>query len=143
MYYYDLKIYITFIFQKYTLWEVLPIVKPKPSSIQKVVVKTSCLCHTLKSYVVLDIDKSSISDILSLESLLMHGGSIRCFLASSKVTSLKKDWECGPWSGGFIWQERTLEESLSITTGRCDLAIATHARKMHKKISIWLSIGVF
>jgi hypothetical protein len=27
----------------------------------------------------------------------------------------------------------TLEESLSITTGRCDLAIATHARKMHKK----------
>ena len=27
-----------------------------------------------------------------------------------------------------------LEESLSITTGRCDLAIATHARKMHKKI---------
>jgi hypothetical protein len=29
-----------------------------------------------------------------------------------------------------------LEESLSITTGRCDLAIATHARKMHKKISI-------
>jgi hypothetical protein len=26
-----------------------------------------------------------------------------------------------------------LEESLSITTGRCDLAIATHARKMHKK----------
>jgi hypothetical protein len=32
---------------------------------------------------------------------------------------------------------------LSITTGRCDLAIATHARKMHKKISIGLSIGVF
>jgi hypothetical protein len=27
---------------------------------------------------------------------------------------------------------RTLEESLSITTGRCDLAIATHARKIHK-----------
>jgi hypothetical protein len=27
----------------------------------------------------------------------------------------------------------TLEESLSITTGRCDLAIASHARKMHKK----------
>jgi hypothetical protein len=27
----------------------------------------------------------------------------------------------------------TLEESLSITTGRCDLAIVTHARKMHKK----------
>ena len=26
----------------------------------------------------------------------------------------------------------SLEESLSITTGRCDLAIATHARKMHK-----------
>ena len=26
----------------------------------------------------------------------------------------------------------TLEESLSILTGRCDLAIATHARKMHK-----------
>ena len=26
-----------------------------------------------------------------------------------------------------------LEESLSITTARCDLAIATHARKMHKK----------
>ena len=30
----------------------------------------------------------------------------------------------------------TLEESLSITTGRCDLAIATHARKMHKKIFV-------
>jgi hypothetical protein len=30
----------------------------------------------------------------------------------------------------------SLEESLSITTGRRDLAIATHARKMHKKISI-------
>ena len=29
-----------------------------------------------------------------------------------------------------------LEESLSITTLRCDLAIATHARKVHKKISI-------
>jgi hypothetical protein len=28
----------------------------------------------------------------------------------------------------------SLEESLSITTSRCDLAIATHARKMHKKI---------
>ena len=27
----------------------------------------------------------------------------------------------------------SLEESLSITTGRCNLAIATHARKMHKK----------
>ena len=26
----------------------------------------------------------------------------------------------------------TLEESLSITILRCDLAIATHARKMHK-----------
>ena len=25
----------------------------------------------------------------------------------------------------------SLEEILSITTGRCDLAIATHARKMH------------
>ena len=41
------------------------------------------------------------------------------------------------------WVPLSLEESLSITTGRCDLAIATHARKMHKKISIWLSIGVF
>ena len=30
----------------------------------------------------------------------------------------------------------TLEESLSITNGRCDLAIATHARKMHKKIFV-------
>ena len=44
--------------------------------------------------------------------------------------------------GPLNWQ-LALEESLSITTGRCDLAIATHARKMHKKISIWLSIGVF
>jgi hypothetical protein len=35
-----------------------------------------------------------------------------------------------------IHLKMTLEESLSITTGRCDLAIATHARKMHKKISI-------
>ena len=30
--------------------------------------------------------------------------------------------------------KHTLEESLSIPTGRCDLAIATHARKMHKKM---------
>ena len=30
-----------------------------------------------------------------------------------------------------VW---SLEESLSITTGRCDLAIATHARKLHKKL---------
>ena len=30
------------------------------------------------------------------------------------------------------WIHVTLEESLSITTLRCDLAIATHARKMHK-----------
>ena len=30
----------------------------------------------------------------------------------------------------------SLEESLSITTGRCDLAIATHARKMHKKVFV-------
>jgi hypothetical protein len=29
-----------------------------------------------------------------------------------------------------------LEESLSITTGRCDLAIATHARKMHKNLFV-------
>ena len=35
-----------------------------------------------------------------------------------------------------VYVPKTLEESLSITTGRCDLAIATHARKMHKKISI-------
>jgi hypothetical protein len=30
----------------------------------------------------------------------------------------------------------SLEESLSITTGRCDLAIATHARKMHKNLFV-------
>ena len=30
----------------------------------------------------------------------------------------------------------TLEESLSITTGRYDLAIATHTRKMHKKMFV-------
>ena len=40
-----------------------------------------------------------------------------------------------------LWMQQTgepttLEESLSITTGRCDLAIATHARKMHKKINM-------
>ena len=31
----------------------------------------------------------------------------------------------------FILDLDALEESLSITTGRCDLAIVTHARKMH------------
>jgi hypothetical protein len=36
--------------------------------------------------------------------------------------------------GRFCKQLPTLEESLSITTGRCDLAIATHARKMHKNL---------
>ena len=30
-------------------------------------------------------------------------------------------------------RKKSLEESLSITTGHCDLAIATHARKMIKK----------
>jgi hypothetical protein len=30
---------------------------------------------------------------------------------------------------------KALEESLSITTGRCDLAITTRTKKMHKKIS--------
>ena len=29
-----------------------------------------------------------------------------------------------------------LEESLFITTSRCDLAIATHARKMHKNLFV-------
>jgi hypothetical protein len=33
-------------------------------------------------------------------------------------------------------RHRSLEESLSITTGRCDLAIAIHARKMHKNINM-------
>ena len=31
---------------------------------------------------------------------------------------------------------QSLEESLSITTGHCDFAIATHARKMHKKFFV-------
>ena len=30
----------------------------------------------------------------------------------------------------------SLEESLFITTGRCDLAIVTHARKMHKNLFV-------
>jgi hypothetical protein len=30
----------------------------------------------------------------------------------------------------------SLEESLSITTGRCDLAIASHARKMYKNLFV-------
>ena len=30
----------------------------------------------------------------------------------------------------------SLEESLSITTLHCDLAVATHARKMHKKFFV-------
>jgi hypothetical protein len=30
----------------------------------------------------------------------------------------------------------SLEEGLSITTGRCDLAIATHARKTHKNLFV-------
>ena len=32
---------------------------------------------------------------------------------------------------GYFLGTNSLEESLSITTLRCDLAIATHARKMH------------
>jgi hypothetical protein len=35
-----------------------------------------------------------------------------------------------------------LEESLSITTGRCDLAIATHARKMHKNLFVVVHLEV-
>jgi hypothetical protein len=55
----------------------------------------------------------------------------------------------GPCNVECLWNRvhfhtiHALEGSLSITTGHCDLAIATHARKMHKKLSIWLSIGVF
>ena len=36
-------------------------------------------------------------------------------------------------SRGVLVGTHTLEESLSIINGRCDLAIATHARKMQKK----------
>ena len=36
----------------------------------------------------------------------------------------------------IIYEEHSLYESLSISTLRCDLAIATHARKMHKKIFV-------
>ena len=36
----------------------------------------------------------------------------------------------------------TLEESLSITTLHCDLAIATHAKKMHKKIFVVVHLEV-
>ena len=36
--------------------------------------------------------------------------------------------------GTNVWVDSPLEESLSITTGHCDLTIVTHARKMHKKI---------
>ena len=32
--------------------------------------------------------------------------------------------------------DHTLEESLSIATGRCDLAIVTHAKKMHKNLFV-------
>jgi hypothetical protein len=35
-----------------------------------------------------------------------------------------------------------LEESLSITTGRCDLAIVTHARKMHKNVFVVVHLEV-
>jgi hypothetical protein len=36
-----------------------------------------------------------------------------------------------------------LEESLSITTGCCDLAIATHARKMHKNLFVVVHLEVW
>jgi hypothetical protein len=36
----------------------------------------------------------------------------------------------------FVHIVLTLEGSLSIKTGRCDLAIATHARKMHKNLFV-------
>jgi hypothetical protein len=36
----------------------------------------------------------------------------------------------------------TLEESLSITTGRCDLAIATRSRKMHKNLFVVVHLEV-
>jgi hypothetical protein len=36
----------------------------------------------------------------------------------------------------------TLKESLSITTGRCDLAIATHPRKMHKNLFVVVHLEV-
>jgi hypothetical protein len=45
---------------------------------------------------------------------------------------LSLDFGLGLWRlHTLAVQVETLEESLSITTGRCDLAIATHARKMH------------
>jgi hypothetical protein len=39
-------------------------------------------------------------------------------------------------SGDELGGAHTLEESLSITTGRCDLVIATRARKMHKNLFV-------
>jgi hypothetical protein len=37
---------------------------------------------------------------------------------------------------GHMDEVCTLEESLVITTGRCDLAIATHAKEMHKNLFV-------
>jgi hypothetical protein len=36
----------------------------------------------------------------------------------------------------LLWMKSSLEESLSITTSHCDLAIATRARKMHKNLFV-------
>jgi hypothetical protein len=44
-------------------------------------------------------------------------------------------WELVPLAPIGILKQ-SLEESLSITTGRRDLAIATHARKMHKDLFV-------
>jgi hypothetical protein len=63
--------------------------------------------------------------------------TFRGSLSKIKIHKYTDDLVKHQHGGAYIGARRhTLEESLSITTSRCDLAIATHARKMHKKISI-------
>jgi hypothetical protein len=63
-----------------------------------------------------------------------HKTALMCVDAvESKYQSLNK---CKLLFKLVVHQQQPLEESLSITTGRCDLAIATHARKMHKNLFV-------
>jgi hypothetical protein len=58
----------------------------------------------------------------------------------SQKQKTKKEKTNTKWANWFIYWPKpyflSLEESLSITTGRCELAIATHARKMHKNLFV-------
>ena len=59
-------------------------------------------------------------------------GVMMIYIRFYVILELKKIWTFVSWTLDVI----SLEENLSITTGRYDLAIATHARKMLQNLFV-------